>query len=149
MFEIPQPLSRLATIGIEFSWRGYYPRAWVLTRANAVGLVRLASRLRQQFLGVVAGFGVHICGQHTRLLLCARHGERLDVSLVAVFADAHMILAQGGDLRCMGNTNDLGVLGEITQMRPTVSAMVLPTPTSASSRTKQGSAGCCGDDLNG
>ncbi|GIS20425.1 MAG: hypothetical protein CM15mP120_23410 [Pseudomonadota bacterium] len=58
------------SLGLEFAWRGYYPRAWVLTRANAVGLIRLGgwstNCLRQQLLGVVASFTVHIsAGQHS------------------------------------------------------------------------------------
>ena len=41
--------------------------------------------------------------------------ERLNVRLIVVFAHAHMILAQGGYLGCVGNANDLGVFSELSQ----------------------------------
>ena len=75
------------------------------------------SGLGQQFFGVIARLGIHVSArEHARQLLnSVLVAEWLDVGVVAIFTDPHMILAKCRHLRGMGDTKHLGMRSKIAQ----------------------------------
>ena len=89
----------------------------MLTRANAVGLSRLSYPLATTVLwrNCAALVFTSAPRAYAPVLLCVLVAERLDVVVVAIFTDPHMILAQCRHLRGMGDTKHLSMRSKIAQ----------------------------------